>query len=135
MVLTFYDSCWADQSAPLLRLGGPAFEVGSHARVLIGSLHAAALWVRATFSKGSLVPRLEAALTAITVHPTPLLVERSLQTVALAAVSLHAAVNVKEPAKRQQLSNVLAALNIGSTWPYTALDHCTTLGLASSRWC
>jgi hypothetical protein len=46
---------------------------------------------------------------------------RSLQTVALAAVSLHAAFNIKETSKRQQLSNVLAALNLGSTWPYTAL--------------
>jgi hypothetical protein len=39
----------------------------------------------------------------------------SLQTVALAAVSVHAACYIREPAKRQQLSNVLAALNIGST--------------------
>lgn len=56
VVLTFCASHWTDQSAPLLRLGGPAFEVGSHARVLIGSLHTAAVRVRAIFCETSLVP-------------------------------------------------------------------------------
>ena len=45
-----------------------------------------------------------------------------LQTVALAAISVHASCFIREPAKRQQLSNVLAALNIGNgliaAWMY-----------------
>jgi hypothetical protein len=45
-----------------------------------------------------------------------------LQTVAMATLSIHAACNIQEPAKRQQMSNVLAALNIGNgliaAWMY-----------------
>ena len=38
-----------------------------------------------------------------------------MQTLAVAALSVHAAYYVKDPIKRQQLSHLLAALNLGST--------------------
>jgi len=111
-----------DQSSPLLRPCGQALEMGPHAGVNSRPLHPAAVGVRPFFLLAPIRPPTHHVPHTYTNAHYYL----SLQTVAMATLSIHAACNIQEPAKRQQMSNVLAALNIGSACCCCCCSLCAT---------